>query len=176
MGGRCGYAADSQDTEEGRHNSSFDAGKIENAILEALEATKTPDKSLATYLTGKVLNTLAARFRGKVPTVENVQDIVEEVLMAEGHPAVAKAYILYREKRAEIRRMKGIIGVRDDMKLGVNAVKVLERRYLLRDQDGNLIESPRELFHRVAHTVAGAAAKAVAVIRGADRRRIRRLD
>jgi ribonucleoside-diphosphate reductase alpha chain len=36
---------------------------------------------------------------------------------------------------------------------------VLERRYLLRDQDGNIIETPRELFHRVAHTIAAIETK-----------------
>jgi len=72
---------------------------------------------------------------------------------------VAKAYILYRQQRADVRRLKQAIGVRDDIKLSVNAIKVLERRYLLRDEDGNIVETPGELFRRVARTIAGAETK-----------------
>ncbi|EQD53736.1 ribonucleotide-diphosphate reductase subunit alpha, partial [mine drainage metagenome] len=45
------------------------------------------------------------------------------------------------------------MGVTDDLKLLLNAVKVLESRYLLKDELGNVIETPRELFHRVAYNV-----------------------
>jgi ribonucleoside-triphosphate reductase len=40
-----------------------------------------------------------------LPTVEQVQDIVEEILMQRGHPQVAKSYILYRAERSRIREM-----------------------------------------------------------------------
>ena len=46
--------------------------------------------------------------------------------------------------------------MKDDLKLTVNAVKVLERRYLLKDEDGNVKETPSELFRRVARTIAAA--------------------
>ncbi|MDO8579045.1 MAG: adenosylcobalamin-dependent ribonucleoside-diphosphate reductase [Dehalococcoidales bacterium] len=133
---------------------AFDAKKIEDAIYKALTATKTGDRKLADDLAGEVVKRIKSLFPHDVPHVENVQDVVEEVLMTKGYHTVAKAYILYREQRAGIRRLKGIMGVRDDLKLGVNALKVLERRYLLRDQEGKLIETPRELFHRVAYTIA----------------------
>jgi ribonucleoside-diphosphate reductase alpha chain len=132
----------------------FDAAKIENAIYKALAATKTGDRKLAASLTAEVVGLITRRFSHTIPGVENVQDIVEEVLMIRGYSDVAKAYILYREQRADVRRLKGAMGIRDDLKLGINALKVLERRYLLRDQDGQLIETPGELFHRVAHSIA----------------------
>jgi len=133
---------------------AFDPRKIENAINKALLATRTGSRKLASELTSEVVARIKVAFPHGMPGVENVQDIVEEVLMAKGYHDVAKAYILYREQRANIRRLKGIIGIRDDLKLDINAVKVLERRYLLRDQEGKLIETPGELFHRVAHTIA----------------------
>jgi ribonucleoside-diphosphate reductase alpha chain len=132
----------------------FNPQKIEDAVSKAWTATKTGDRDLAVQLTGRVVEIINKRFPRAVPSVENVQDIVEEVLMTQGYTIVAKAYILYREQRADIRRLKDVMGIRDDLKLGVNSLKVLERRYLMRDQDGNLIETPRELFHRVAHTIA----------------------
>ena len=133
---------------------AFDAQKIEDAINKALVATRTDGRRLASELTSEVVARIKVAFSRGVPGVENVQDIVEEVLMGRGYHDVAKAYILYREQRADIRRLKGIIGIRDDLKLDINALQVLERRYLLRDQDGKLIETPGELFHRVAHSIA----------------------
>ena len=133
---------------------AFDAQKIEEAINKALVATETGNRKLATELTAEVVERIKVAFSHGMPGVENVQDIVEEVLMAKGYHDVAKAYILYREQRADIRRLKGIIGIHDDLKLDINALKVLERRYLLRDEEGKLIETPGELFHRVAHAIA----------------------
>jgi ribonucleoside-diphosphate reductase alpha chain len=133
---------------------SFNPAKIERAIYQALVATGTDDPDLANKLAAQVVKLARARLHQTTPTVEQIQDIVEEVLMNRGYPGVAKAYILYRQQRAEVRRLKGTIGVRDDLKLGINAIKVLERRYLLRDEAGNIIETPTELFRRVAHAVA----------------------
>jgi ribonucleoside-diphosphate reductase alpha chain len=139
---------------------AFDPAKIEAAILKALTATGIGDRSLAAKLAGQAVNVLEGRFPGEVPPgVEDAQDAVEETLMAQGFPAVARAYILYREQRAAARRVKRAIGVRDDLKLGVNAIKVLERRYLLRDEDGRIVETPRELFRRVARAIAAVEVK-----------------
>jgi ribonucleoside-diphosphate reductase alpha chain len=137
----------------------FERNKIEAAIEKALAATKTGDKELAQKLTKRVVSIVEGRYSHTIPGVENIQDIVEEVLMSEGYTSVARAYIIYRQHKTELRRLKNIIGVHDDLKLGINALKVLERRYLLRDQDGNIIETPRELFHRVAHTIAAVETK-----------------
>jgi ribonucleoside-diphosphate reductase alpha chain len=137
----------------------FDPGKIERAIHKALLATGSGNGGLAGSLAGHVVKLVEERFAGATPSVEDVQDIVEGVLMTQGYAAVAKAYVLYRQQRAEVRRLKGIIGVRDDLKLSVNAIKVLERRYLLKDDEGNIIETPAELFRRVAHAVAGVETK-----------------
>jgi ribonucleoside-diphosphate reductase alpha chain len=137
----------------------FDPAKIEQAIYKALAATKAGNRRLAASLTREVVGIIEQKFTQRTPGVEDVQDIVEQVLMTRGYPAVAKAYILYRQQRADVRRLKRAIGVRDDIKLNVNAIKVLERRYLLRDEDGNIVETPKELFRRVARTIAGAETK-----------------
>ncbi|MBI2832697.1 MAG: adenosylcobalamin-dependent ribonucleoside-diphosphate reductase [Chloroflexi bacterium] len=137
----------------------FEPEKIEQAIYKALLASKTGNRELAAQLTRRVIELIEERFAGKSPGVENVQDIVEEVLMSRGEPNVAKAYILYRQQRADVRRLKKAIGVRDDLKLTINAVKVLERRYLLKDEEGRVIETPTGLFRRVAHAIASVETK-----------------
>jgi len=136
--------------------ASFDEGKIAGAILKALKAVKREDEKLATELAEEVVRLLNERFKDKVPSVEDVQDLVEEVLIRNGYADVAKAYILYRQKRTEIREQKKFFGVADDLKLGVNATKVLKTRYLMKDYEGKIIETPRQMFRRVAKAVAEA--------------------
>lgn len=137
----------------------FELAKLVAAIEKAGEQTKefesTEAKRLAEIVVGIVEKT------GKtVPTVEQVQDIVEQVLMAAGHYQTAKAYILYRAARSEERRVERIIGVKDDLDLPaqagltLNQLKVLESRYLLKDDEGRVIETPSELFRRVAKNLA----------------------
>jgi ribonucleoside-diphosphate reductase alpha chain len=92
--------------------------------------------------------------KSEVPNVEEVQDIVEQVLMAAGYYKTAKAYILYRSKRSDERRVERIIGVKDDLDFSPNQLRVMESRYLLKDEDGKVIETPSELFRRVAKTLA----------------------
>ncbi|MFW6125742.1 MAG: adenosylcobalamin-dependent ribonucleoside-diphosphate reductase [Chloroflexota bacterium] len=134
----------------------FDADKIVQAIAKALRATDHDNEQLAADLGERVVRTLEDRYAAGIPGVEDVQDTVEQVLMAQGYPEVAKAYILYRKQRADMRGIKRLIGVEDDLKLGLNAAKVLERRYLLRDEDSHVIETPKQLFQRVAKAVAAA--------------------
>ncbi len=134
----------------------FDPAKISNAIAKAMEAVNEPNQKLAKKLTVKVVKELGKRLAPlEIPTVEGIQDIVEEVLMREKLIKVAKAYILYRKERADIREAKAIT-LETDLKLKMtpNAVRVLESRYLAKDDEGNLIETPAAMFHRVAKAIA----------------------
>jgi len=53
-----------------------------------------------------VVDILEHHFPGTIPSVEEIQDVVEKVLIEEGHVRTAKAYILYRKKRKELREKK----------------------------------------------------------------------
>ncbi len=134
----------------------FDQNKIANAILKALTAVNGGNRELAKNLSSKVVKFLEERFEGKIPSVENVQDTVEEVLVKNGYADVAKAYILYRQKRAIIREYKKFFDVVDDLKLGVNATKVLKNRYLMKNEVGDVIETSSQMFRRVAKAIAQA--------------------
>lgn len=84
--------------------ADFDIQKIENAIYKALTFTKEGGKSEAIELSEKVLEIILRRFsKEETPHVEEIQNIVEEVLIAEDLTETARSYILYREKRREIR-------------------------------------------------------------------------
>lgn len=131
----------------------FDTAKIAKAIFKAFIATKSQDGIRAEEIAGQVVE-LIEKSITEIPGVEDVQDAVEEVLIKKGYTGVAKAYILYREKRSQIRKAKEFFGVKDELKLSVNSVRVLERRYLLKDENGNVIETPLQLFKRIAKAVA----------------------
>lgn len=83
----------------------FDKTKIENAVLKAFKAVDTVDdyakekaKNIADYIENRAIES------GKTFTVEEIQDLVESGLMSIKRKDVAKAYILYREKRSKIRQ------------------------------------------------------------------------
>jgi len=132
----------------------FEPKKINNAINKALKAVKKEDKKLAEKISKEVINDLEKIFKVKTPTVEDVQNMIEEILIKEDLTDVAKAFILYREKHKQIREAKKFFGVKDTLKLTINATRVLERRYLLKDEKGKLIETPDGMFKRVAKTIA----------------------
>ena len=82
----------------------FELEKIEKAIFKALTATKQGDGKRSKKLTERVVEFLNRRFKKEeIPTVEQIQDIVEEILILEGLVETAKSYILYREQRRRIR-------------------------------------------------------------------------
>lgn len=137
----------------------FNPQKIEEAIWKAAVSVGGQDKEKASAIAKKVVKEMEKKFDGKIPSVEDVQDTVEKVLIEEGHAATAKAYILYRHRKALQREMKKILGVQDDLKLSMNSVQVLQRRYLLRDELGNVKETPSQLFRRVARYIASAEAR-----------------
>src|SRR3989338_8195394 len=80
----------------------FDPEKITSAIMKAARAVGGSDRKEAERLTRRVIDYVVKI--EKLPSVEEVQDAVEKVLIEEGHAKTAKAYILYRAKRAELRQ------------------------------------------------------------------------
>ncbi|MEM4714318.1 MAG: adenosylcobalamin-dependent ribonucleoside-diphosphate reductase [Candidatus Nanoarchaeia archaeon] len=137
----------------------FKPEKITNAISKAFSAIKTKDGIISKKIANEVVKKLEEKFAGKIPHVENIQDIVEETLMQHGYAQVAKAYILYRQKRAELRAAKELLEVKDELNLGLNALTVLQKRYLLKDENGKIIETPAQMFRRVARAIAAVEAK-----------------
>ncbi|MFH1846293.1 MAG: ATP cone domain-containing protein, partial [Candidatus Omnitrophota bacterium] len=82
----------------------FDPVKIESAIFSAAKAVGGEDERRSRDITRQTISFLEVLYKGnRVPTVENVQDLVEKILIEDGHAKTAKAYILYREKRRKIR-------------------------------------------------------------------------
>ncbi len=90
--------------------SDFNPIKITEAIWKAAQAVGGKDYRKSAELTNKVMGFLEEETkRGEMPTVEQVQDAVEKILIEEGHAKTAKAYILYRKQHTDIREIGGLL-------------------------------------------------------------------
>jgi len=134
----------------------FNAEKITVAIQKAMFALGITNRKKAESLTKNVvhlLDTKQSTFLNGIPDIEQIQETVEEVL-EQREERVYKAYSLYRRSRGLAREIRQYFKIRDDLKLDVNALKVLQERYLLKDENGNIIETPTQMFRRVAKAIA----------------------
>ncbi len=84
--------------------AAFDPRKIENALQRAGAATGEFDAEESALLCAQVRKVLMFRFPGQAPQIEQIQDVVEQTLIAANHLKTARAYIVYREKHAALRR------------------------------------------------------------------------
>ncbi len=81
----------------------FDSSKIHNAINKAGASTGEFGEQESWLLTAQVLKVLKHKFAESLPSIENIQDVVEQVLISANYFATAKAYILYRDQRNRMR-------------------------------------------------------------------------
>ena len=94
---------------------NFDSMKIKNAIFAAAKSVGGSDEMKATKLTRIVVEILEETCGVGIPSVEDIQDLVEKVLIEEGHAQTAKAYILYRKKHEEIREVRNLFMDAEEM-------------------------------------------------------------
>jgi len=83
--------------------------KISSAIFKAAAACGGKDFNTAQRLCDKVIALAEEKYHDQIPEVEQIQDLVEYVLIENGHAQTAKAYILYREKRSGAREINSFI-------------------------------------------------------------------
>ena len=137
--------------------TAFDLDKISNAIFQALAATSKADRGVADKLAGDVLDKLVEQgfTSDKAPTVEDIQDIVESTLIDSGNSDIAKSYIVYRHERRKLRDEKmRVLNLKTldpvSKKFDLNCLRVLASRYLFRNSKSEIIETPTQMFERVA--------------------------
>jgi ribonucleoside-diphosphate reductase alpha chain len=137
--------------------TAFNENKISNAIFKALAATSKADRVLADQLANKVVQKLVEQgfTDTRTPSVEDIQDIVESTLIDSGNSDIAKAYIVYRHERRKLRdeKMKVLNSKALDpvsKKFDLNCLRVLASRYLFRNGKNEIIETPTQMFERVA--------------------------
>ncbi|MDR1694001.1 MAG: ribonucleoside triphosphate reductase [Lactobacillaceae bacterium] len=87
----------------------FDSTKIFNAILKAGTTTSEFGENESWLLTAQVLKVMRHKFSEALPSIEQIQDIVEQVLISANHFQTAKSYILYREQRKRNRADRKVL-------------------------------------------------------------------
>ena len=135
----------------------FNKDKILNAIYAAFAASSKTDRSITDNLADGVIKRLVEHgfSASRPPSVEDIQDLVESILIEKGHSDIAKAYILYRHERRKLRdEKKRTLNAKTldpvAKKFDNNSLRVLASRYLLRNNKHEINESPSQLFERVA--------------------------
>jgi len=93
----------------------FHPEKITWAIFKAATAVGGKDFERAEFLCRQVVELASIKYRDNTPDVEAIQDLVEKVLIENGHAQTAKAFILYREKRKSARELNALIGATIEM-------------------------------------------------------------
>ncbi|MDH5459800.1 MAG: ribonucleoside triphosphate reductase [Candidatus Bathyarchaeota archaeon] len=92
----------------------FDQKRITNAIWKAAKAVGGKDRKLSEKLSDQVVAELKKHFgEDGVPTVEEIQDLVEKTLVENGHARTAKAYILYRKQHQDLRELAALLSSAD---------------------------------------------------------------
>ncbi len=92
----------------------FDQERITIAIWKAAKAVGGKDKEQAKKVSAQVVAELNTRFgEDGCPTVEEIQDLVEKMLIENGHAQTAKAYILYRKQHQDMRELAALLSSAD---------------------------------------------------------------
>ncbi len=121
----------------------FNPAKIDAAIIKAMLSVQYPiDDSKA------ITDRVVVKCKDKI-SVEQIQELV----IAELPEPVKTAYSEYRKTRKESREIENILHLPSQTKLSANAIITLESRYLLKNTAGKIIETPDQLFDRVARYV-----------------------
>ena len=155
--------------------------RVARAIFAATESAGIPDRNVAERITLQVIERLEKGQLGdKIPfpgmedlvsgisghtlADSDVKNMVEETLGEMGHHEIAQAYRSLTEDSAQRKEHLSeqlVIKEKETMQTSTisfssNALRVLEKRYLERDKEGQIIETPEDMFHRVAHYIAMA--------------------
>ncbi len=139
---------------------AFDSDKINDALSKAYSniyhmKEHEENQESARQVSMQVLDELQKLGKEEL-TVEQIQDVVEMVLM-KSDPTVARSYILYRHKHAELRKFRKSLGIpTDSLKVPINTLIVMAARYLVKDENGKIIETPKQLFERVAKAISAS--------------------
>lgn len=138
--------------------TDFKPEKITDILNKAITDAKIKDGRLAKKITGQVAKHLEAAFGKKIiPTTQDVEDTILNVLRKNKKlKPIAEEYLSYKKEHKESIGFKTVHGVRDDIGLSQNAIKVLAERYLLKNNEGKIIETPARMFKRVAKAAAQA--------------------
>ena len=135
----------------------FSKQKILSSVISAQENIDAVDQGLAKEVAKLVSRDLKKNLRKeKIISTSDIGDTVERILIEEKLYDIAKAYIIARERQRQERRAGRSLGVKDDLGLAYNQLVVVVNKYLKKDKQGLALETPHQMFERVARVLASA--------------------
>jgi ribonucleoside-diphosphate reductase alpha chain len=154
-------------------DSNIDRNEILRAVVADAESMGLRDRDKIEALTARVIERLERqdalpgmealitkrkRSKPRLLSGAEIQAMVEQILAEDRSPALQTRPIIKEDKpMAESTIQTGPkVEIKDKISLTENACQVLEKRYLKKDKKGRIVESPEEMFRRVAHTIAAA--------------------
>ena len=129
----------------------FSFKKVVGSIWFAAKNVGGKDKKRAHELGKEVMLLLVKKYpNGEIIKTSEIGETVEKVLIERGHAKTAQEFIRYRENKKHLHQDIDSLGVKDDIGLTYNTLYILKQRYLRRDSKGKIVETPRQMFARVA--------------------------
>ncbi len=127
----------------------FSLQTVSDSIFRAAQKVGGKDKQRAVQLSHEVVQKLNQLGKSSIYHDE-LQEAIELVLFQQGHLKTARAHIQQRYEKQEEDKPE------DSLLFSGQALRILERRYLLRNEEGEITETPRQLLRRVARSIAQA--------------------
>lgn len=138
----------------------FEPSKITHSIVMAQSNVGITDTQQGKRIGKLVLVDLQERLASeRLIGTDQIGDTVERILIDEALYEIARAYIIARERQRQEQKAEKQLGVVDDVGLPYNSIVVIRNKYLKKDDQGNPSETPKQMFQRVAQTLARAEMK-----------------
>lgn len=135
----------------------YSDAKVIHSIFRAQENINKPDLEQAKTIGKIVITELKKRFEAeKILGSDEIGDVVERVLIDEKLYDIARAFIIARERQRQEHKAEHGLGVIDDVGLPYSSIVVLKNKYLMKDENGRPLETPKQCFRRVALALAAA--------------------
>lgn len=130
-----------------------------HSIFRAQENINKQDLEQAQVIGKTVIGDLKKKFETeKILGSDEIGDVVERVLIDEKLYDIARAFIISRERQRQEHKAEHGLGVVDDVGLPYSSIVVLKNKYLVKDENGKPLETPKQCFRRVARALAKAEA------------------
>jgi ribonucleoside-diphosphate reductase alpha chain len=134
--------------------------KITQSIVRAQSNVGVTDADQAKHVGSLVFSDLQKRLASeRLIGTDQIGDAVERILIDEALYDIARAYIIARERQRQETRAEKQLGVTDDIGLPYNSIVVIRNKYLQKDDQGSPIETPKQMFARVAKTLSSTEKK-----------------
>ncbi len=127
----------------------FSLQKVSDSIFRAAQKVGGKDRQRAVQLSHEVVQKLNELGKSTI-YLDELQEAIEMVLFRQGHLKTARAHIQQRYETEAPEKPE------DSLSFSSQALRILERRYLLRNEDNEIIETPRQMLRRVAKNIAQA--------------------